>query len=46
MWRTSGADGHLVWSGTTDTFEATTVTQAAHEIGVAVAKALAKAKLI
>jgi len=46
MWRTSGADGHLVWSGTTETFEATTVTQAAHEIGVAVAKALAKAKLI
>ena len=46
MWRTSGADGHLVWSGTTDTFEATTVTQAAHEIGVAVAKSLAKAKLI
>lgn len=46
MWRTSGADGRLVWSGTTDTFEATTVTQAAHEIGVAVAKALAKAKLI
>jgi len=46
MWRTSGADGKLVWSGTTDTFEATTVTQAAHEIGVAVAKSLAKAKLI
>jgi len=46
MWRTSGADGHLVWSGTTETFEATTVTQAAHEIGVAVAKSLAKAKLI
>jgi hypothetical protein len=46
MWRTTGADGHLVWSGTTDTFNATTVTQAAHEIGVAVAKSLAKAKLI
>jgi len=46
MWRTSGADGHLVWSGTTETFEATTVTQAAHEIGVSVAKSLAKAKLI
>jgi hypothetical protein len=46
MWRTSGADGHLVWSGTTDTFDATTITQAAHEIGVAIVKALAKAKLI
>ena len=46
LWRTSGAEGRLVWSGTTDTFEATTVTQAAHEIGVAVAKSLAKAKLI
>jgi hypothetical protein len=46
MWRTSGTDGHLVWSGTTDTFEPTTMTQAAYEIGVAVAKSLAKAKLI
>jgi hypothetical protein len=46
MWRASGAEGRLVWSGTTDTFEATTVTQAAREIGVAVAKALQKAKLI
>jgi hypothetical protein len=46
LWRTTGADGSLVWSGTTDTFEATTVTQAAREIGVAVAKALTKAKLI
>lgn len=46
MWRTSGAEGQLVWSGTTDTFEAATVTQAAREIGVAVAKSLAKAKLI
>jgi hypothetical protein len=46
MWRTTGADGQLVWSGTTDTFNATTVTQAAREIGVAVAKSLAKAKLI
>jgi hypothetical protein len=46
LWRTSGANGRLAWSGTTDTFEATTVTQAAHEIGVAVAKGLAKAKLI
>ena len=46
LWRTSGANGRLAWSGTTDTYEATTVTQAAHEIGVAVAKGLAKAKLI
>ncbi len=46
MWRTSGVEGKLVWSGTTETFEATTVTQAAREIGVAVAKSLAKAKLI
>ncbi len=46
MWRTAGAEGKLVWSGTMETFKATTVTQAAREIGVAVAKSLAKAKLI
>lgn len=46
LWRTSGTTGHLVWSGTTDTFEPTSVPQMAHDIGVAVAKALAKAKLI
>jgi len=46
FWRTSGATGQLVWSGTTDTIEPTSVPQASHEIGVAVAKALLKAKLI
>jgi hypothetical protein len=46
LWRTSGTTGKLVWSGTTDTIEPTSVPQAAHEIGVAVAKALQKAKLI
>ena len=46
LWRTNGTTGELVWSGTTDTIEPTSVPQAAHEIGVAVAKALAKAKLI
>jgi hypothetical protein len=46
FWRTSGAAGQLVWSGTTDTIEPTSVPQAAHDIGVAVAKGLAKAKLI
>jgi hypothetical protein len=46
LWRTSGTTGRLVWSGTTDTIEPTSVPQAAHDIGVAVAKALAKAKLI
>jgi hypothetical protein len=46
LWRTSGTNGRLVWSGTTETLDPTTVSQAAHEIGVAVAKSLAKSKLI
>ena len=46
FWRTTGASGKLVWSGTTDTYEPTSVPQASHDIGVAVAKGLAKAKVI
>ena len=49
LWRTSGTTGtkgRLVWSGTSETIDPTTAPQAAHEVGAAVAKALAKAKLI
>jgi hypothetical protein len=49
LWRTSGASGpkgRLVWSGTSQTLDPTTAPQAAREVGAAVAKALAKAKLI
>ena len=41
-----GAKGRLVWSGTSQTLDPTTAPQAAREVGAAVAKALAKAKLI
>jgi hypothetical protein len=46
LWRTSGTKGRLVWSGTTESLDPSTVPQAAREVGVAVAKALAKTKLI
>ena len=46
FWRTSGTKGRLVWSGTSQTLDATTAPQAAREVGAAVAKALAKAKVI
>src|SRR5262245_50439207 len=46
LWRTAGAKGRLVWSGTSQTLDPTTAPQAAREVGAAVAKALAKAKLI
>jgi hypothetical protein len=46
LWRTSGSKGRLVWSGTSQTLDPTTAPQAAREVGAAVAKALAKAKLI
>ena len=46
LWRTSGQGGRLVWSGTSETLDPRTAAQAAREVGVAVAKALAKAKLI
>jgi hypothetical protein len=46
LWRTSGQDGRLVWSGTSETLDPRTAAQAAREVGAAVAKALAKAKLI
>jgi hypothetical protein len=46
LWRTAGATGKLMWSGTTETYEPTSVPQITHDIGVAVARALARAKLI
>jgi hypothetical protein len=46
LWRTDGKAGHIVWSGTSETMNPRTAAQAAREVGVAVAKALAKAKLI
>jgi len=46
FWRTTGKGGKLVWSGTTDVFDPLTLAQTAREIGVSIARALAKAKLI
>jgi hypothetical protein len=46
LWRTSGTGGRLAWSGTSETLDPRTAAQAAREVGAAVAKALAKAKLI
>jgi len=46
LWRTSGKDGRLAWSGTSETLDPVTAPRAAREVGAAVAKALAKAKLI
>jgi hypothetical protein len=46
LWRTAGAKGQIIWSGTSETLNPRTVDQAAREVGAAVAKALAKAKLI
>ncbi len=46
FWRGTGQGGKLVWSGTTDVFDPMTLSQAAREIGVSIAKALSKAKLI
>ena len=46
LWRTSATKGRLVWSGTTESLDPSTVPQAAREVGAAVAKALVKTKLI
>jgi hypothetical protein len=46
FWRASDKGGRLVWSGTTDVLDPLTVAQAARELGVSIAKALVKAKLI
>jgi len=46
LWRTSATKGRLVWSGTTESLDPSTAPQAAREVGVAIAKALAKTKLI
>lgn len=46
FWWTSGASGQLAWSGTSDSLDPRTTPQAAHDVAVGVAKALAKAGLI
>jgi hypothetical protein len=46
LWRASGGEGRLIWTGTSETMNPRTATQAAREVGSAIAKALAKAKLI
>jgi hypothetical protein len=46
LWRASEGEGRLVWSGTSETLNPRTAAQAAREVGAAIAKALAKAKLI
>jgi hypothetical protein len=46
LWRTSGAAGKIVWSGTSETLDPRTAAQAAREVGAAVAAAMAKAKVI
>jgi len=46
LWRASATKGQLVWTGTSETLNPRTAAQASREIGSAVAKALAKAKLI
>jgi len=46
FWRRTDEGGRRVWSGTSETLDPRTAAQAAREVGAAVAKALAKAKLI
>ena len=46
LWRASDEKGRLVWTGTSETLNPRTAAQAAREVGAAIAKALAKAKLI
>ena len=46
LWRTSDKGGWLQWSGSSESIDPLTAPRAARQIGVAVAKSLAKAKLI
>jgi hypothetical protein len=46
LWRAIDGKGALVWTGTSETLNPRTAAQAGREVGVAVAKALAKAGLI
>jgi len=46
FWRTSGKEGRLVWSGTSETLDPVNAPRMGRQVGAAVAKALAKAKLI
>ena len=46
LWRTSDGGGKLVWSGTSETLDPRNAAQAAREVGAAIAKAMAKAKVI
>jgi hypothetical protein len=46
LWRVSATNGRMIWSGTSESLDPRTSAQAGREVGAAVAKALAKAKLI
>jgi hypothetical protein len=46
LWRTSETGGRMVWSGTSETLDPRNAAQAAREVGAAIAKAMAKAKVI
>jgi len=46
LWRASAGKGQIVWSGTSETMNPRTAAQASREVGAAIARALAKAKLI
>jgi hypothetical protein len=46
LWRTTETGGEMVWSGTSETLDPRNAPQAAREVGAAIAKAMAKAKVI
>ena len=46
LWRVIEGEGHIVWTGLSDTMNPRTAAQAGREIGVSIGSALAKKKLI
>jgi hypothetical protein len=46
LWRASGKESRIAWSGTSETVDPLTLLQAGREVAASVASALAKAKLI
>ena len=46
LWRIVEGEGHIVWTGLSDTLNPRTAAQAGREIGVSIGNALAKKKLI
>jgi hypothetical protein len=46
LWRASGKDSRIAWSGTSETIDPVTFLEAGREVAASVANALAKAKLI